>query len=109
MRAQEFLRRLADMLDSQEAAENAPSTDNIVNRPELEPMAVDNTDDTEIDSMIPPLQQKLELLKKSVGVTSAFDGEEASNENAPDELAIIKKSAGLSPIGFDSIDTDADI
>jgi hypothetical protein len=39
--------------------------------------------------MIPPLQQKLELLKKASGVANAFDGEEH------DELNAMKKMAGL--------------
>ena len=59
--------------------------------------------------MIPPLQQKLELLKKSVGVDSAFDGCDA--EKPVDELDKIKQFAGISsPIASIAIaGEDADI
>lgn len=98
MRAQEFIRQLADLLNQKTTEE--PATSQAV----LTPVAVDNTDDTEASAMIPPLQQKLELLKKSVGVTSAFnDGEE---EEFPDELEIIKRSAGITPTQMNTFDPD---
>jgi hypothetical protein len=39
--------------------------------------------------MIPPLQQKIELIKKSEGVKSVYDTQE------DDELATLKRHAGL--------------
>ena len=55
--------------------------------------------------MVPPLQQKIELLKKVAGVDSAFDGADAEPE---DELSIIKRNAGIHPIvaQISSEDTD---
>ena len=70
------------------------------NRAEFTPVTVQQTDNTpEQLTMIPPLQQKLELLKKSVGVDSAFDTQ-PEEENIPssidqDELERIKKIAGI--------------
>jgi hypothetical protein len=39
--------------------------------------------------MVPPLQAKLEILKKSEGIPNVYGGE------GTDELAMIKKNAGL--------------
>lgn len=56
------------------------------------------------DVMIPPLQQKIELLKKIAGVESAYDecspeadleNDQLNQEEADIELNAIKKNAGL--------------
>jgi len=63
----------------------------IQNRPdvqEIEPETADNTDQTK---MIAPLQQKLELLKRAVGVENFYDQEESD----VDELEKILKIAGV--------------
>jgi Fic family protein len=62
----ELLRKLIDLLDS---VESQSATGNV---------------------MVPPLQSKLELLKKSVGVDNVYD------DNDADELTIIRKNAGIS-------------
>jgi hypothetical protein len=49
----------------------------------------DTVDDDAIGVMVPPLQQKIELIKKSEGVKSVYDTQE------DDELATLKKHAGL--------------
>ena len=41
--------------------------------------------------MVPPLQQKIEILKKSQGIENVYDEE-------PDELAHIKRNAGIAVI-----------
>lgn len=76
MKMAELLRQLADRLDSIDQG-----NDNVLSQNNAEP-AVDN-------KFIPPLQQKLELLKKGVGVESEYDDNE--------ELNTIKKNAGISP------------
>ena len=95
MKTAEILRKLADVIDQQSGAEPRPS--NSVPHAELEPVAVDNTDNTETATMVAPLQQKLELLKKSVENQTCLtcgtspcgcDGEE-------DELSFIKRAAGV--------------
>jgi hypothetical protein len=88
MKAAEILRKLADVIDQQSGEESRPS--NSVPHAELEPVDVDNTDNTETATMIAPLQQKLELMKKSAGVKSAYDEEPEEYE-----LAILKRQAGL--------------
>ena len=60
MRAAEFLRKLADALA---VIEN-----------DAEPEA-----QAEPGVMVPPLQQKIEILKKSQGIDSIYDGDAESN------------------------------
>jgi uncharacterized phage infection (PIP) family protein YhgE len=76
MKMAELLRQLADRLDSIDQG-----NDNVLSQNNAEP-----SDD---NKFISPLQQKLELLKKGVGVESEFDSD--------DELTAIKKNAGISP------------
>jgi hypothetical protein len=94
MKASEILRKLADVIDSQEtAAVNA----GVHNRNELEPVEVDNTDHTEGYTFVAPLQQKLELLKKAVGVESVYD-EPQCDGDSDDEMDIMKRNAGLGAV-----------
>jgi hypothetical protein len=79
MKMAELLRQLADRLDQIETGQDA----NVLGKNKAEP-----SDD---DKFIPPLQQKIELLKKGVGVESEFDDE------GEDELNVIKKNAGINP------------
>lgn len=95
----ELLRALLDLIDKKDS-----TTDR------LTPVEIDNKDGAEQavqsgdadaqnnadgqSTMIFPLQQKIELLKKSVDVPSEFDQE--------DELDIIKKRAGISSCGCQS-------
>ena len=78
MKMAELLRQLADRLDSIE--NDAPAM--------LDPHSAEPEDD---DKFMPPIQQKLELLKKGVGVESEFDDEGNS------ELDAVKRNAGISP------------
>jgi uncharacterized protein YfkK (UPF0435 family) len=78
MKMADLLRQLADRLDGIEG----PAT------------AAPKEPEQDLDAqptMMSPLQQKLELLKKGVGVESEFDDE---GEN---ELTAIRKNAGISP------------
>jgi len=48
------------------------------------------------DKMVPPLQQKHELLKKVAGVDNEYDRAEADcGDEEPDELNRMKKMAGI--------------
>jgi hypothetical protein len=78
MKMAEILRQLADKLDSMENI-----TSPAVAEPEQE-VAVQ-------PAMMSPLQQKIELLKKGVGVESQFDSDEDT------ELNVMKRNAGISP------------
>jgi hypothetical protein len=101
MNIAEILRGLADKIASMETGQESPAQSG--GQAQLQPVEVDNTDHTDDAVMIAPLQQKIELLKKSVGVPNAFDGQEAG---APDELDIIKKNAGVSPIAIQVAEED---
>jgi hypothetical protein len=70
MNIAEILRKLADTVDGVESADRPT---NSVQHAELAPVEVDNTDNTETTVVVPPLQAKLELLKKSMGMDNAYD------------------------------------
>jgi hypothetical protein len=67
----------------------------------LTPVEPDNTDDSDKTTMVPPLQQKIELLKKSLNVDNEFSNgfdqidQQQDAENPPDELERMKKMAGI--------------
>ena len=102
MKAAEILRKLADLIDNQggETASTPVAG--------LEPVEVDHTDNTEATTMIPPLQAKLELLKKSVGVDNVYDEESCDGQDT-DELETIKKHAGIPVIAQQEAGEDNDI
>jgi len=86
MKMSDILHNIAELLDQQEQ-QSAPAEPKDFAQPEQ--------DDGDADGvMIPPLQQKLELLKKAVGVPSAFDQD---GNGVPDELDAIRKNAGINP------------
>jgi len=111
MQIGEILRKLADIVDKNDNP--AQPDDQVVNQAKMEPIddgqlpveQPHNQDAGQDDEqMVPPLQLKLELLKRAVGVNNIYDGERADEtDNAPqagediDELEIIKKNAGLNP------------
>lgn len=56
----------------------------------------DSQSDTESETWMPPQQQKLELLKKAVGVESEYDDEDEEEQDCGcDELATLKRNAGI--------------
>ena len=99
MKASEILRKLADLIDSQ----NTENTDGDHSAAQLIPVEVNNVDDTESNTFVPPLQQKLELLKKAAGVDSIYDqtcptcGETPCVCDVTNEMSILKRNAGLNP------------
>lgn len=60
----------------------------IVNRPDVHVVVADVEDHTEPSKMVAPLQQKLELLKRAVGVENIYNDDQ-------DELNQILKIAGV--------------
>jgi hypothetical protein len=106
MDAAVFLRKLADLIDM--AQESPDKTKNDVGGNEdnfVDHVAI-KSDETEV--MVPPLQQKIELLKKLSGVDSVYDktcdceGECTCNAQAEptdeEELELLKKNAGLAVV-----------
>jgi hypothetical protein len=106
MNISELLRGLADTLDSiaggQEPEQN--NTANFLQQTKAtqtinQQQSADASD--ELGEFMPPLQAKLELLKKAVDVPNYYD--EAGN---PDELVAIKRNAGINPVALDELAND---
>lgn len=103
MKAAEILRKLADLIDQHSSEGDRPT--NSVPHAELEPVAADNTDNTEKSTFVAPLQAKLELLKKATGVESHYDQESCdSPEDA--ELDLIKQRAGVPVVAISELADD---
>jgi hypothetical protein len=108
MKAAEILRKLADVID-QHSSEDRPT--NSVPHAELEPVEADHTDNTEVTTFVAPLQAKLELLKKSVGVDNVYDEQSCGCECDPcecdsGELELIKQRAGVPTIAVQEMADD---
>lgn len=81
----EFLRKLADVIDSANSSNDSESCDTCND---------EVTDSTDI--MVPPLQQQIELLKKLSGVNSVFDEKTVDDEKVSHEIGDAeKKGAAL--------------
>ena len=99
MEAAELIRKLIDVLSQINEPEQtavAPQSTKLTAVLAPEPTSDfperDHTSDETGGIMVPPLQQKMELLKKVAGVDSVFDnGEEAPS----DELEVMKRNAGV--------------
>ena len=87
-----LIRELIDKLESIAGQHEAPEDD--MSAPHDSECG--STDD-EQPLMTPPQTQKLELLKKAVGVESAYD---------EDEIAVLKRRAGINPATLDSLADD---
>jgi hypothetical protein len=96
MKLSDIMRDIADLLDQQGDDQQGGATNT-----QLKPS---QTPEPELDDnpvMIPPLQAKLEILKKSEGIPNVYDGEEGT-----DELAAIKKNAGLTAAQQEAADDE---
>jgi hypothetical protein len=105
MRASDILHGLADLLAGLEGNKLSQPTQQ--SAATLVQISADNADHSDSGTFVPPLQAKLELLKKSVGVDSVYDqggpGEEMTGHGADtDELAQMKKMAGIHIAGEDN-------
>lgn len=83
MRAAEILRRVADMIDASEPQVPAqqPIVINVNGAQATQEPQTQDPEELETDTMVPPLQQKLELLKKNAGLANVYDQE--ANEDDP--------------------------
>jgi hypothetical protein len=106
MRASEILRKLADVIDSQEAGDMSNSQQaiqaahpnvRVALAPAEQPAA--EQPQVAVTTFVPPLQTKIELLKKAVDVDSIYD-------EGGDELAQMKKRAGINPVVADEAASD---
>jgi hypothetical protein len=108
MKAAEILRKLADVIDQH--SDEGDRSANSVPHAELAPVEVDHTDNTETSTFVAPLQAKLELLKKSLGMDNAYDNtadsEEPCDSEEDAELALIKQRAGVPVIAVQEMADD---
>ena len=95
MRLADILRTLADKMDN---IESGSGNDQMA----AATQGMDGTVPSPDPLMIPPLQQKLEILKKSAGIDSFYDGE-------TDELDDIKKLTGIKAVMQHENDDDEPI
>ena len=101
MRASEILHGLAELLAGIEGRQGSVQQPQAQQQAvELTPVEVDNVDGAETTVFGPPLQAKLEILKKSVGLDNVYGGEEG------DELSRMKQMAGLSPAQQEAADDE---
>lgn len=99
MKMADILHTVADMLDKHDneadfgnAPGNTAKTGDHFQH-DVEDSADSGDSDVELTGvMIPPLQQKLEILKKTAGMDNAFDDQES------DELDDIKKLTGVKAV-----------
>jgi hypothetical protein len=108
MKMADVLRNLADKLDGIEGGSG--QGDNMGKQASNFQHSVDDgaeSGDREVELtgvMIPPLQQKLEVLKKATGMDNAFD-----NDQSSDELDDIKKLTGIRAVIQQEAGEDNDI
>lgn len=108
MNISHILRGLLDVIEKNQAEDTEIDQVNS----ELTPVHVDHTDNTDDATMVPPLQQNLELLKRAVDVPNYFGNESGEEDGcgcddkgsmsfefddtpADDELDRIKQIAGV--------------
>ena len=91
MKMADILRNLADLLDQTQDGNDGADLSNNRTQNRLDVVQVDEPELDDNPVMVPPLQAKLEILKKSEGMPNVYDGEGKGD----DELAAIKKNAGL--------------
>ena len=117
MKPSEILRSLADMIDAKQQATN-PIEEPGALSPRIMPQSdyeveVDSDSDNGLakqpdDIFVPPLQLKLELLKRATDVDNIYSDsdEEQQDINSYDELAMIKRNAGINPVVLDALGDD---
>jgi hypothetical protein len=110
MKSSEIIGALRDLVaniakDDEATAVNVYPTEkrfapvNVAKTPEELP---NSSDEPPLDTMVPPLQQKMELLKRAVDIDNIFDGtsvDKTTNgqEDYKQEIQSITKNAGIKP------------
>jgi hypothetical protein len=93
MRISELIGDFADMFGQSKAPEQPVIGGihiEILNRPDVHEVEANTEDNTDTTTMVAPLQQKLELLKRAVGVENMYD-----DMSYDDDLNHILKIAGV--------------
>jgi len=101
MRISDILGQALDLFGDTIPSETGPQyvEMDITNKAELIPTQANNDDHSEGETFVPPLQLKIELLKKSVGVDNIYD-------DTATELDHIKKNAGINVVAVDDAGSD---
>jgi len=88
MKISDLLRQLADKIETDDSKTplSIASSDNTNTN-----SVAQGEDDPEFTTMVSPLQQKMELIKKNSGIDNIYDNTDEKN----DELDQLKKNAGL--------------
>jgi hypothetical protein len=90
MRLADIMRDIANLLDQREGQDADMSQNSTQQR--LTPVTTNEPELNDDPVMVPPLQAKLEILKKSEGMPNVYD------DDGDDEVAVIKKNAGLTAV-----------
>ena len=117
MRFEEILRALADTIEQHDQSASQPAQPQVaIVEPETSGEVVDQQGQAEQPDgvFIPPLQLKLELLKKAVDVDNVYDhtaemDDDAHAEEMPikeDEIAALRRAAGLNPAVIQELAND---
>jgi hypothetical protein len=117
MKSSEFIKTAMNLLGSLDgqAGQKLPTGADRANAAALVPAGdeVEHTDNTEPGGVfVPPLQAKIELLKKAVDVDSIYDetGEDGDltghGSDNEDELDQLKKLSGINIVALDSMASD---
>jgi hypothetical protein len=104
MKTSEILRNLADMIDAKQSQQQ-PKEVKIFDEPKGDGSGLAQQPD---DVFIPPLQLKIELLKKATGVENVYDESDSDDapQNSYDELNHIKRNAGINVVALDALGDD---
>jgi hypothetical protein len=100
MKLSDIIRDIADLLD-QKMGGSDPA-DNNRTQQRMTPVQVSEPELDDNPLMIPPLQAKIEILKKSEGIPNIYDEQGQDT----DELAVIKKNAGLTAAQHEAADDE---
>jgi hypothetical protein len=110
MTLSEILRQLADIVDHQQSdslGQAGAVPDEVMPQDTYDhPQSEENAEAGDV--FLPPLQMKLELLKKATGVNNVYDDghEEGDESHSYDELNHIKRNAGINVVAIDALGDD---
>lgn len=108
MKSHEFIQAATNMLAAMGGAQSEPAAD-ITASGRLHPAEPESGEGNDVNtkSMVGPLQQKLELLKKAVDVDNMYDNPEIPGhddsevETGGDDIDDMKRLAGIMVLGGD--------
>ena len=91
MKMADILRKVADLIDQTQDASDSDDLSSNRTQQRMTTVTVNEPDADNSPVMVPPLQTKLEILKKSEGIPNVYDNNEPGND-----IILMKKLAGIS-------------